>query len=41
MGFCRSSMGAAFPTLAGGQRGEKGIEIEGNKEQVLEKKDFT
>lgn len=35
-------MGAAFPTLAGGQRGEKGIEIEGNKEQVLEKKkDFT
>lgn len=31
-------MGAAFPTLAGGQRGEKGIEIEGNKEQVLEKK---
>lgn len=33
-------MGAAFPTLAGGQRGEKGIEIEGNKEQVLEKKGF-
>lgn len=31
-------MGAAFPTLAGGQRGGKGIEIEGNKEQVLEKK---